>query len=138
MQREAEPPTRRFSVDEVLRMVEVGILSEDEPLELVDGELFVVPPQSPPHANLTALLADRLRTAYGDGYIVRVASPLVARPDSLPEPDLALVRGSYADFGTRHPRGDEAVLVVEVARSSVRIDRKKAPRTREPAWERTG
>ncbi|MEJ7728917.1 MAG: Uma2 family endonuclease [Polyangiaceae bacterium] len=107
-------------------MVDVGILSEDEPLELVDGELIVVPPQSPPHANLTALLADRLRATYGDGYVVRVASPLVARPDSLPEPDVAVFHGGYADFSARHPRGDEAALVVEVARTSVRIDRKKA------------
>ena len=107
-------------------MVEVGILAEDEPLELVDGELIVVPPQSPPHASLTTLLHDELRAAYRDGYVVREAKPLVAGPDSLPEPDLAVCRGSHADFGARHPRGDEAVLVIEVARTSVRTDRKKA------------
>ena len=126
MQHEPELPTRRFTVDEVLRMVEVGILDEDEPLELVDGELLVVPPQSPPHASLTTHLHDELRAVYRDGYVVREAKPLVAGPHSLPEPDVAVCHGSNSDFTARHPRGEEAVLVLEVARTSVRTDRKKA------------
>jgi hypothetical protein len=39
--------TRRFTVDEVLNMIEAGILGEDEPLELIDGELIHASPQGP-------------------------------------------------------------------------------------------
>lgn len=107
-------------------MVVAGILADDEPVELLDGELVVVPPQGPPHATATSELHDRLRAVYGDGYAVREAKPIVAGEASLPEPDLAVVRGSHRDFRERHPRGDEAVLVVEVARTSLAIDRSKA------------
>lgn len=119
-------PVRRFSVDDVVRMVEAGILGEDERVELIDGELIVMAPQGPEHADITTRLHDRLRQAFGDGFVVREAKPIVTAVDGLPEPDLAVVAGSYADFARRHPRGDEAVLVVEVAVSSLLVDRAKA------------
>lgn len=106
-------------------MVEAGILGEDERVELIDGELIVMAPQGPEHADITTRLHDRLRQAFGDGFVVREANPLVTGTDALPEPDLAVVAGSYADFARRHPRGDEAVLVVEVV-SSVVVERAKA------------
>lgn len=119
-------PVRRFSVDDVERMVEAGILGEDERVELIEGELIVMAPQAPEHADITTRLHDRLRQAFGAGFVVREAKPLVIATDGLPEPDLAVVAGSYADFARRHPRGDEAVLVVEVAVSSLLVDRAKA------------
>lgn len=132
-------PVRRFSVDDVARMVEAGILGEDERVELLDGELIVMAPQGPEHADITTRLHDRLRLTFGDGFVVREAKPLVTAVDGQPEPDLAVVAGSYADFispsgcallrdapscprtalraeqehvrfARRPPRGDEAVL----------------------------
>jgi Uma2 family endonuclease len=121
-----EHRTRRFTVDEVLRMVDTGILQEGEPLELLDGELFMVPPQGPEHATGTTQFRDRLLRLYGDGYIVREDRPIVAGERSLPEPDVAVVRGRYADFARRHPRCNEALLVVEFAKTSLAVDRHKA------------
>lgn len=121
----AKPQTRRFTVDEVLRMVEVGVLGEDEPLELQDGELIVVSPQGPPHATATTLVRDVLMAAYQGVAHVREAKPLVAGATDLPEPDLAVVAGSVRDYASRHPGGSEAWLVVEVARTSLQADRAK-------------
>jgi Uma2 family endonuclease len=109
-----------------MRMVEVGILREDERLELLEGELVEVTPQGPPHANVTAVLGSRLTRLYGEGYLVRQAAPLDAGSRSLPEPDVAVVRGSEREFMARHPRGRDTVLVIEVARTSQVIDRLKA------------
>jgi len=118
--------TRRFTADEVMRMVEAGILAEDEPVELLDGELVLVTPEGPPHAATTSLLTSRFIHAYGSGFVVREAKPMVADVDSLPEPDIAVFRGEYAEFFERHPRGDEAVLVIEAAKTSLVVDHAKA------------
>lgn len=122
----AERQTRRFTVDEVLAMVDAGILREDERLELLDGELIVMPPQGPPHAGTTTRLDNRLHRIYGTGYVVREAKPMIADERSLPEPDHAVFRGDERSFDARHPRGDEAVLIIEVAWSSQSTDRSKA------------
>lgn len=121
----SERPRRRFTVDEVLRMVDAGVLAENEPLELIDGELVVVTPQGPPHSTATTLARDCLMKAYGDGYVVRESKPLIAGGAELPEPDLAVVRGSARDFAERHPTGAEAALVLEVAKTSLPFDRAK-------------
>lgn len=119
-------PRYRLSVDDVERMVEAGILDEGAPVELLAGELVEVSPQGPAHASSKRTLARRLREAYGAGLLVLEQDPLECGSHSLPEPDLAVVRGDEASFRTRHPRGDEAVLVVEVARTSQRVDHDKA------------
>lgn len=107
-------------------MVDAGILGEDEPVELLDGVLVEVSPQGPIHANATALLADRLRTVYPGPGRVREEKPIAASTFSLPEPDIAVVRGFGGAYGTRHPAGSDAVLVVELAWSSQNEDRRKA------------
>ncbi len=106
-------------------MLEVGVIGDDEPLELVDGELIVVSPQGPPHATATSLVRDVLLDAYRGLAHVREAKPLVAGTTELPEPDLAVVDGTARDYAEHHPTGAQAWLVVEVARTSLLADRKK-------------
>ena len=113
---------RRFTGAEVQRMVEAGILQDSEHVELLNGDLVVTPPQGPIHASLVERLADALREIYRSGYRVRTAMPIVASDGSQPEPDVALIRGSWE---LRHPRCDEAALLVEVAYSSHKIDHDK-------------
>ena len=96
-------------------MIEAGILGEDEHVELLEGEIVQMSPQEPPHARATRLFNRSL----GDQYIVRPQLPLTLR-DSEPEPDLAIVRAADEASARRHPEG--ALLVVEVANSSVRCD----------------
>jgi Uma2 family endonuclease len=50
----------------------------------------------------------------------------IPSPDGLPEPDLAIVRGSASDYLVRHPLGADVILAVEVARTSQETDRRKA------------
>jgi Uma2 family endonuclease len=107
-------------------MVDEGILGEDERVELLDGELLVTPPQGPPHAAVVAELDERLRDIYGPLRHVRAQCPLGGAAESLPEPDLAVVRGRARDFVAAHPTGAHVVLVIEVARTSQAVDRWKA------------
>ena len=122
----ADVQRRRFTVDEVNRMVEQGILGEDEPVELLDGDLVIVSPQDPRHAACLVALTEQLAEAYRGVAHVRPQVPLDARPHSLPEPDLAVVKGRPVDYSDRHPSGGDALLVIEIARTSRPIDRRKA------------
>lgn len=117
---------RHFTADEVERMVEAGILGEDEPLELLEGELIVVTPQNPLHAALTERIRRLVERAHGRGAHARTHSPLAAGPGSLPEPDVGLFRGEVEDYLNRHPTGRDALLVVEIATTSRIVDRAKA------------
>ena len=56
---------RRFSVLEVMRMLEAGVLHEDEPLELIEGRLIVVTPQGPAHGGTITRLQPRLQDVCG-------------------------------------------------------------------------
>lgn len=118
-------PTRRFTVDEVLAMVRSGILAEDEPVELIDGELITVSPQGSRHRYALLLLAEALRAAYGSRAIVASQVPLDAGPTSYPEPDLLLLRPP-ADRYRERVTGADALLAVEVALTSQTLDHRKA------------
>lgn len=118
---------RRFTVDEVLRMVEAGILGDADRVELVDGELLTVSPQGPEHGSLKDELHQRLAEAHaGGGAHVLNQRPVRMGPRGLPEPDLAVVRGEARDYLHRHPSGADVLLVVELAQTSQARDRHKA------------
>ncbi len=119
-----EESTRLFTPAEVLRMVAAGVLADGEPVELIEGRLVVVSPQGPPHSSTVGALADRLRRAYEPGHAVREEKP-IELSDGLPEPDVAVVRGQQVDYGKRHPRATDVLLLVEVAVTSQEVDREK-------------
>jgi Uma2 family endonuclease len=113
--------TRRWSRAEYGRLIDAGILREDDPIELVDGQLVVREPQHTPHAVATELVQEALRRAFGQGWCVRVQLPVALDSHSEPEPDVAVVRGAPRDFLRDHP--SRPVLVVEVSGASLRFDR---------------
>jgi Uma2 family endonuclease len=114
--------TRRWTRGEYDRAIEAGIFHEDERLELIAGRLIVAEPQNSPHATGIELAVDTLRAAFGSGWRVRVQLPLALGEWSEPEPDLAVVPGRARDYRDAHP--SYAALVVEIADSSVRLDRR--------------
>jgi Uma2 family endonuclease len=121
-----EPPRRPFTADEVFRMVDTGILAEDEPVELIGGELIVVSPQGPAHPSLTAHLRQLLELAYAGSHHVRDHSPVYGGAQSLPEPDLALTRGVATDYLEALPGPSDVDLVVEISLTNQRLAREKA------------
>ena len=114
---------RLFSRSEYELMAAQGILRPEERVELVAGEILVMTPQGSRHSTVVNVIVDALRNA-SPGTVTRVQQPLILDPDSEPEPDIAIVSGTHHDYLNEHPR--TAVLVVEVADSSLRTDRNKA------------
>ena len=112
---------RRWTRPEYDRLIETGFFHEDDNVELIGGQLMVAEPQSSRHAATVSLVADALRAAFGSGWYVMVQLPIALGNDSEPEPDVAVVRGTAREHADRHPA--LPVLVVEVAQSSVGLDR---------------
>lgn len=120
-------PRRSLSVDDVLRMVEAGVLDEDERIELIEGELIAMAPIGGPHMQAVNRLNHALVAAVGKDAVVSVQNAVALRPRSLPQPDFVLLRPETIDRPVV-PSVDDVLLVIEVADSSLPKDRDvKAP-----------
>ncbi|MBT9584831.1 Uma2 family endonuclease [bacterium] len=113
----------RFSRQDYYQMLESGILTEDSRVELIEGEILALAAQNRPHAYCTTKLTRILLTRFGDGYHVRVQLPIILDNYTEPEPDFAVVTEQQLVESTEHPT--QAVLLVEVADSSLAFDRIK-------------
>jgi Uma2 family endonuclease len=111
---------RRWSREEYDRLATLGLCG-DAPLELIGGQLVVAEPQGSRHAASVGLVGAVLSAALPRGWAVRIQAPLALDDESVPEPDVAVVEGSHADYRRAHPR--RAALVVEVAEASLAFDR---------------
>lgn len=111
----------RWSRAEYERMAEAGVFEPEARLELIDGEILTLPPQSTRHFTAIQLAEAALGEAFGAGYHVRPQGPLAIDGRSEPEPDIAVVTGSPRDYAAAHPR--TAVLILEIADSSLGFDR---------------
>ena len=120
---ERDVTPRRWTRAEYGRMVEVGLLTEDDRVELVDGEILTMSPHNGPHATAIGLAHEALRAVFAELGHVRVQLPLALDAMSEPEPDFAVVAGGLRDYLDHHP--DSALLVVEVADSTLSFARRK-------------
>jgi Uma2 family endonuclease len=116
-------PRRLFTVEEYHRMADMGILGEDERVELIEGEIVQMVPIGPPHVgcviNLTRLFITRL----GDRAVVSPQNPVVIGSRSEPQPDLVLLRPRAVSYSRERPTSQDVVLAVQVADTTVRYDR---------------
>jgi Uma2 family endonuclease len=104
-------------------MAEVGILSPDARVELIDGEIIDMPPPGSPHASTVHRLNRILVRAAGDAAMVLVQNPVRLSEYSEPQPDLALLKERKDFYSQRHPGPRDVFLVVEIADTSLRFDR---------------
>jgi Uma2 family endonuclease len=113
---------RRFSVAEYHRLIEIGLLTEDDPVELIEGYLVMKMARNPPHDCVIQLLTRILARVVPDDWDFRTQCAMTLS-DSEPEPDFQIVRGSALDYQSRHPTPPDVGLVIEVADSTLPSDR---------------
>ena len=116
-----EVKTRRWKRIEYERLIESGFFQPGDLVELVGAELIVAEPQGSRHFAAVQAAEEALRTVFGQGWQVRGQGPLALDAESLPEPDVAVVSGSFRDYVVQHP--SRPVLIVEVSESSLALDR---------------
>lgn len=114
---------RRFTVDEYDAMIDAGILTKDDRVELIEGEILQVSPIGSPHAACLSRLTHALVSQTGAAGSVRIQSPLRLSDLSEPEPDVALVRPRADFYAERHPRPEDTLLLVEVSHTTLGYDR---------------
>lgn len=114
---------RWFTVGEYNRMAETGILTEDDRVELIEGEIVEMSPIGSRHAACVNRLNMLLSRQAGQSFIVSVQNPIIVSDYSEPEPDLAVLRlrGDY--YEQELPQSADVLLVVEVADTSIEVDR---------------
>lgn len=114
-------PHHRFTLDEYERMVEAGILTEDDHVELIHGEIIAMSPIGPRHVDSVAILSRLLTFAVSDDVLVLVQSPIRLPDTTEPEPDIALVR--FARYRHTLPEPDDVFVLIEVSDSTRDYDR---------------
>ena len=113
---------RRITVAEYHRMAEAGILAEDEPIELLAGQILQKIPKGPAHSAACKRVEKLLERSLGDRVLVRLQDPSQLDDYSEPEPDIALVRPDPNFYADRHPTAADVYLIVEIADTTLNRD----------------
>jgi Uma2 family endonuclease len=114
-------PTRRWTRIEYDRLIDAGFFRPGDPVELLGGQMVVAEPQGSRHYAALRATQEALRAAFSDGWEIRGQGPIALDDESEPEPDLAVVPGTFRDYRTAHPSSPS--LVVEVSETSLTLDR---------------
>lgn len=115
-------PIFPLTVSQYHEMLRAGVLSDDDPVELIEGALVFHMPKNPRHRHLTKAVELALQSKLPPGFFVMSQKP-VTLADGEPEPDVCVVRGQPLGFPDRHPGPAEIELVVEVADTTLDRDR---------------
>jgi len=122
----AAPAEARYTSERYFALIDEGVLGPDDKVELLEGVIVAMAPEGTRHEVAIDKGAEALRLAVAGRGAVRVQHSLHIGSRSVPEPDIALVRGKHDDYVRARPK--TALLVVEVSDSSLIQDRlTKAP-----------
>jgi Uma2 family endonuclease len=112
----------RLSVDQYHAMIHAEILTDDDPVELLEGWLVAKMPKNPPRRAVTRLIRQVLERLVSAEWYVDSQEPITT-DDSEPEPDVVVVRGETRHYLDRHPGPHDVGLVIEVADTTLQRDR---------------
>ena len=114
---------RPITVAQYHRMLKFGIVAAHEPVELLDGQLIAMPPESPLHGCAVMALNEILVQRFAGRATVRPGSPVALDRTSEPQPDLTLIHRRDDGYKSCHPRPRDIFLVVEASLTSLAYDR---------------
>jgi hypothetical protein len=115
-------PLFRLSIRQYHAMIEAGVLTDDDPVELIEGILVYKVPKKPSHRIALAKLQRIITPLLPSNLSLQTQEPITLA-DGEPEPDAAIFRGKPEDYTDRHPGADDVLVVVEVADTTLARDR---------------
>jgi Uma2 family endonuclease len=116
---------RKFTVEEYHKMVESEILTENDRVELIRGEILEMSPIGTKHAACVNRLVNLLVQLLGKQVIVAAQNPVVLNNNSEPQPDVALLKHRDDFYETAHPQSEDIFLLIEVSDSTLMYDREE-------------
>jgi Uma2 family endonuclease len=116
---------KRFTLSEYHRLGELGFFGADERVELIRGEIILMPTKKTPHSVCNTLLWKQLFTLVGKRADVRVQEPIILPADSEPQPDVVIARNRADNYLSSHPEPADILLVIEISDSTLSYDQKK-------------
>ncbi|HEX3035581.1 MAG TPA: Uma2 family endonuclease [Thermodesulfobacteriota bacterium] len=119
-----QPVRRLFTVTEYYRMAEAGILSEDDRVELIEGEIIEMTPIGSRHSACVDRLSTLFHLHLGKAVIIRVQNPVRLDERSEPQPDVSLLKPRKDYYAEAHPTPDDVLLIIEVSETSIDYDRR--------------
>jgi Uma2 family endonuclease len=119
---DAHNPIHRIDVERFHRMIEAGCFGDSDRVELIDGEMRDMSPIGPPHGGTTDILTMILAPKLDGNAILRVQGALVLDDGTELYPDLSVLELRDDFYRQANPTGDDALLVIEVADSSLPMD----------------
>ena len=125
----AQIARRLFTVADYYQMAKSGIFSEDDRVELMDGEIHEMCAVDAIHSAIVNRLNNMLNSRVGERFIISVQDPIRLNDLTEPQPDLAILRWHDDFYEQEHPTPGDVLVVVEVSNSSLNYDRtEKLPR----------
>lgn len=115
----------RFTADQYVALYETGVLPPDQNTELIEGEIYIVPPPGPPHASSKTFLMHHFVLHLGDRGVVWVEDAVRLGDRSVVQPDVAILRPGLNRYRRRVPDAVDVLLAVEVANTSLASDRRR-------------
>ncbi|MDZ8187855.1 MAG: Uma2 family endonuclease [Nostoc sp. ChiSLP02] len=116
---------RKFTVEQYHKMVDSGILKEDDRVELIRGDIIEMSPISTKHAACVRRFNNMLGQRLGNRVILSVQNPVVLDNNSEPQPDVALLKPRDDFYANAHPQPQDIFLLIEVADSTIEYDREE-------------
>jgi len=115
--------TRKFTVEQFHKMSEIGVISENERVELIRGEIIEMAAIGVRHASCVNRLVNLLIKLLEENIILAPQNPIELGDTSQPQPDIALLRPRADFYQTSFPQAGDIFLLIEVADSTVKYDR---------------
>lgn len=120
---ELPPSPRLFTVNEYHKMGEIGLLTEDDRVELIEGAILVMPPIGEGHFGQVNRFTRVFTGTFRSGAVVSIQNPVRLGLRTEPEPDVVVLRFRDDDYSGKFPEPADVLLLVEVAESSLAYDR---------------
>ena len=117
-----DEPIFRLSVDQYHELIRSGKLTEDDPVELLEGILVYKMPKNTPHATATRLCRRAVEPLLPTDWFYDAQEPITLA-DGEPEPDGMVVRGRIEDYARNHPGPRDITLIIEIADTGLERDR---------------
>ncbi|MFK7970298.1 MAG: Uma2 family endonuclease [Bacteroidia bacterium] len=114
---------RPISVDMYHQMIDAGILTELDKVELILGEIIDMSPVGSKHATTVKVLNHLLQSIYAESAVIGVQDPVELPNNSMPEPDISILKPPFDHYFIAHPSPAEIWALIEVSDETYKFDK---------------